>query len=87
MGQVNVAIGVSGLKPIFDRKGEKDLYGYQLRVKEIAVADELAAAAELVMGEADEGIPVAIIRGYKYEYSETAKAVELIRPREADLFI
>lgn len=86
-GEINVAIGVSGLKPIRDRRGEKDLFGYVLRVKQTAVADELASAAELVIGQADEGIPAAIIRGYKFIKSENATAKELIRPREKDLFI
>jgi coenzyme F420-0:L-glutamate ligase/coenzyme F420-1:gamma-L-glutamate ligase len=86
-GEINVAVGVSGLKPIRDRRGEKDLFGYVLRVKQTAVADELASAAELVIGQADEGIPAAIIRGYKYISSEDAKARELVRPREKDLFL
>ncbi|MEM2280914.1 MAG: coenzyme F420-0:L-glutamate ligase [Candidatus Bathyarchaeia archaeon] len=85
-GEVNVAVGVSGLKPIRDRRGEKDLFGYVLRVKQTAVADELASAAELVMGQADEGIPAAIIRGYKFVKSEDARATELVRPRGEDLF-
>jgi len=86
-GEINVAVGVSGLKPIRDRRGEKDLFGYVLRVKQTAVADELASAAELVIGQADEGIPAAIIRGYKFIKSENAKATELVRPREKDLFL
>jgi len=86
-GEINIAIGIAGIKPIKDRRGEKDLFGYTLRVKHTAIADELASAAELVIGQADEGIPAAIIRGYKYPKSEEAKATELIRPREKDLFI
>jgi coenzyme F420-0:L-glutamate ligase/coenzyme F420-1:gamma-L-glutamate ligase len=86
MGEINVAIGVAGIKPIRDRRGEKDLFGYVLRVKQTAVADELASAAELVIGQANEGIPVAIIRGYKYQVTETASATELTRPRGKDLF-
>ena len=87
MGEINVAIGVAGMKPIRDRRGEKDLFGYVLRVKQTAIADELSSAAELVIGQADEGVPVAIIRGYKYPEAEGTKAIELIRPREKDLFI
>lgn len=87
MGETNVAIGVAGLRPIRDRRGEKDLFGYMLRVKQTAVADELASAAELVIGQADEGVPAAIIRGYKYSRSKHSKAIELVRPREKDLFI
>ena len=86
MGEINVAIGVAGMKPIRDRRGEKDLFGYVLRRKQTAVADELASAAELVIGQADEGIPVAIIRGYKYQAAENASATELTRPKEKDLF-
>jgi len=86
-GEINIAIGVAGIKPIRDRRGEKDLFGYTLRIKRTAIADELASAAELIIGQASEGIPVAIIRGYKYPKSEEAKATELIRPRDKDLFI
>jgi coenzyme F420-0:L-glutamate ligase/coenzyme F420-1:gamma-L-glutamate ligase len=86
-GEINVAIGAAGLKPIRDRRGEKDLFGYVLRVKRTAIADELASAAELVIGQADEGIPVAIIRGYKFPKSRVARATELIRQRDKDLFI
>ena len=86
MGEINVAIGVAGIKPIRDRRGEKDLFGYVLRIKQTAVADELASAAELVIGQANEGIPVAIIREYKYRATENASATELTRPKEKDLF-
>ncbi len=86
MGEINVAIGVAGIKPIRDRRGEKDLFGYVLKIKRTAVADELSSAAELVMGQADEGIPAAIIRGYKYQTAEKASANELNRPKEKDLF-
>ncbi|MFQ6065513.1 MAG: coenzyme F420-0:L-glutamate ligase [Candidatus Bathyarchaeia archaeon] len=86
-GEINVAIGVAGISPIRDRRGEKDLFGYVLSVKRTAIADELSSAAELVIGEADEGIPVAIIRGYRYPRSEKASATELIRLKEKDLFI
>jgi coenzyme F420-0:L-glutamate ligase/coenzyme F420-1:gamma-L-glutamate ligase len=85
-GEINVAIGVAGIKPIRDRRGEKDLFGYVLKIKQTAVADELASAAELVIGQANEGIPVAIIRGYDYRRDENASAKELTRPRELDLF-
>jgi coenzyme F420-0:L-glutamate ligase/coenzyme F420-1:gamma-L-glutamate ligase len=87
MGEINVAIGVSGIRPIRDRRGEKDLFGYVLKIKQTAIADELSSAAELVIGQADEAAPVAIIRGYKYPETEDAKAIELIRPKEKDLFI
>ncbi|MEM2960153.1 MAG: coenzyme F420-0:L-glutamate ligase [Candidatus Bathyarchaeia archaeon] len=86
-GEINVAVGVAGIKPIRDRRGEVDLFGYTLKVKQTAIADELSSAAELVIGQANEGIPVAIIRGYSYEGSEDTTARDLIRPRERDLFI
>jgi coenzyme F420-0:L-glutamate ligase/coenzyme F420-1:gamma-L-glutamate ligase len=86
-GQINVAIGVAGIEPIRSRIGDKDLFGYVLKVKRIAIADELASAAELVIGQADEGVPVAIIRGYVYPKSEKAKAKKLVMPKKRNLFI
>ena len=85
-GQINVAVGIAGMKPIRDRRGENDLFGYTLRVKQTAIADELCSAAELVIGQANEGIPVAIIRGYPYQKSEEASLNELLWPREKALF-
>ena len=84
MGQVNFAIGISGLKPIHDYRGTRDMYGRTLQVTEIAIADELACAAELVMNKADR-VPVAIIRGYKAPMGH-GRAKELLRPEEFDLF-
>ncbi len=86
-GEVNVAIGASGFNVIRDRRGERDLFGYELKVKQTAIADELSGAAELVIGQSNEAIPAAIIRGYKYEHSESSSALELVRPRNMDLFI
>lgn len=86
MGEINVAIGVAGLKPIRDRRGEKDLFGYVMKIKQTAVADELASAAELVIGQTNEAIPVAIIRGYDYLADENVSARSLTRPKEKDLF-
>jgi len=86
MGEINVAIGLAGIKPIRDRRGEKDLFGYVLRVKQTAVADELASAAELVIGQTNEGIPAAIIRGYDYVPEENPSVRTLTRPKERDLF-
>ncbi len=86
-GEINVAVGVAGIRPIRDRRGESDLFGYTLRVKQTAIADELSSAAELVIGQASEGIPVAIIRGYSYPKSEEATAKDLIRPKEKALFL
>ena len=86
-GEINIAIGTSGFKPLRDRRGETDLFGYTIRVKKTAIADELASAAELVIGQTNEGIPVAIIRGYAYPKSEIANAKQMIRSPEEDLFI
>jgi coenzyme F420-0:L-glutamate ligase / coenzyme F420-1:gamma-L-glutamate ligase len=84
MGQVNFAIGISGMKPIRDYKGTKDMYRRTLQVTEIAVADELASAAELVMNKADK-VPVAIVRGYKAPKG-SGRIRDLLRPEQFDLF-
>ena len=84
MGHVNFAIGVSGMKPIHDYRGTKDMYRRTLKVTEMAVGDELACAAELVMNKADR-VPAAIIRGYKAPKGH-GRAKDLLRPEEFDLF-
>jgi len=84
VGQVNFAIGVSGMKPVRDYRGTRDMYRHVLHVTEIAVADELAGAAELVMNKADK-IPVAIIRGYRAPRGK-GYGSSLLRPEELDLF-
>lgn len=84
LGTVDVAIGVSGLKPLKDYRGESDRYGYELKASVTAVADEIAAAAELVMGKRGES-PVAIICGYGVK-GEAGSAKELLRPEAEDLF-
>jgi coenzyme F420-0:L-glutamate ligase/coenzyme F420-1:gamma-L-glutamate ligase len=86
LGEINVAVGVAGFRPIRDRRGEKDLFGYTLKIKQTAIADELASAAELVIGQANEGIPAAIIRGYRYQTDENAGTISLTRAKEKDLF-
>jgi len=83
-GHTNVAIGVAGMRPFADYVGQTDPHGYELRVSTLAVADELAAAAELVNGKLD-GVPVAIVRGYAYPRGE-GSARELVREAERDLF-
>jgi coenzyme F420-0:L-glutamate ligase/coenzyme F420-1:gamma-L-glutamate ligase len=83
-GLVNVAIGVAGLRPVRSYIGQVDPYGYPLKVSEIAFADEVASAAELVMGKTD-AVPVAIVRGARYE-SGPGSAQQLIRPADRDLF-
>ncbi|HEY7218011.1 MAG TPA: coenzyme F420-0:L-glutamate ligase [Candidatus Binatia bacterium] len=85
LGTVDVAIGIAGMKAIKDERGTHDRYGYQLRAAVAAVADEIAAAAELVMGKRD-GVPVVLVRGYDSEKNEDGSAKELLRPAAEDLF-
>ncbi|NWG06316.1 MAG: coenzyme F420-0:L-glutamate ligase [Chloroflexi bacterium] len=84
-GTVGIAIGIAGLPGMVDLRGHPDLFGYTLRVTQIGAADELAAAASLMMGQAAEGTPVIHVRGFPYELREAALN-ELIRPKEQDLF-
>jgi coenzyme F420-0:L-glutamate ligase/coenzyme F420-1:gamma-L-glutamate ligase len=83
-GQINMAIGVAGMEAIVDYRGQYDPYGYELHASVLAVADELASAAELVMGKIDR-IPVALIRGYTYIPSE-GSAKTLLRDPATDMF-
>jgi coenzyme F420-0:L-glutamate ligase/coenzyme F420-1:gamma-L-glutamate ligase len=83
-GLTDVAIGISGLVAVLDLKGTKDWSGRELEVTEVAVADELAAAADLVMGKAD-GIPAALVRGYEGPRGE-GRGQDLVRPVDEDLF-
>lgn len=84
-GTVGVAIGVAGLPAVQDLRGEPDLFGFTLRITQVGVADELAAAASLVMGQAAEGTPVVHVRGFPYPLRESSLK-ELLRPKEQDLF-
>jgi coenzyme F420-0:L-glutamate ligase / coenzyme F420-1:gamma-L-glutamate ligase len=85
LGQINVAIGVSGIDSIKSYIGKADMYGNILRITEIAVVDELASAAELVMGKT-ERVPIAIIRGYEFSSSVNNTAKTLVRDNVQDLF-
>lgn len=85
LGTVGVAIGLSGMPGLVDLRGKEDLFDYRLRVTQVAAADELAAGASLVMGQAREGTPVVLARGFPYSLRE-ANLQELIRPKEKDLF-
>ena len=84
-GTVGVAIGASGISALLDLRGKPDLFGRALRITQVGLADELAAAASLLMGQADEGTPVVLVRGVPYERRE-GRAAELVRPKELDLF-
>jgi coenzyme F420-0:L-glutamate ligase / coenzyme F420-1:gamma-L-glutamate ligase len=85
LGVTGVALGAAGLPPLKDMIGEPDLFGRPMQVTSIAIADEIAAGASLLMGQAAEGLPVVIVRGL--ELSGPARpASALIRPREQDMF-
>ena len=84
-GTVGIAIGAAGLPAIIDWRGHPDLFGRPLEVTETGFADEIAAAASLVMGQADEAMPMVLVRGLKWAAPEADAAV-LVRPPEHDLF-
>ncbi|MCC7483990.1 MAG: coenzyme F420-0:L-glutamate ligase [Burkholderiales bacterium] len=84
-GVTGVAIGVAGIPALVDQRGRPDRGGRILRVTQIAAADEIAAAASLLMGQADEGLPAVLARGFPHAPRESA-AAELVRPRAEDLF-
>ncbi len=83
-GTTDVAIGVAGMSPLLDLRGTRDARGYELRTTMVAVADELAGAAELVMGKAG-GVPAALVRGYRVPPGE-GSARDLVMPPQRDLF-
>jgi coenzyme F420-0:L-glutamate ligase/coenzyme F420-1:gamma-L-glutamate ligase len=85
LGTVGVAIGVAGLPALWDRRGEQDRYGYTLQHTDVGVADEIAAAAGLLMGQASEGLPVVLLRGWQRPCQD-GKASDLVRPKELDLY-
>lgn len=85
IGTEGVCIGLSGIPGVIDERGWKDLFGYTLHITVVGVADELAAAASLVMGQAAEGTPIVHVRGFPYPLRE-GSLKELIRPKEQDLF-
>lgn len=82
-GTTDVAIGVAGLAPLLDLRGTRDAAGYELRTTQIAIADEIAGAAELVLGKA-RGVPAAIVRGV--DLSGDGSARDLVMPADRDLF-
>jgi len=87
-GQVNFAIGIAGINPFKDYRGKKDLFGHFLKVKNVALVDEIAAAAELLMGQAKEAMPVVIFKGLSgdVEFCEKCSIKELQISSEEDLF-
>jgi len=84
-GTTDVAIGCAGLEPLLDLQGERDATGYELHATVIAVADELAGAAELVRGKLNR-VPAAVVRGFGFEPSGEGTARELVIPPDRDLF-
>ena len=84
-GTVGISIGFSGLPGIVDLVGDPDLFGYELKATQIAAVDELAAAASLMMGQADEGLPVVHVRGFPYPLREGSFS-EIPRDLDSDLF-
>jgi coenzyme F420-0:L-glutamate ligase/coenzyme F420-1:gamma-L-glutamate ligase len=85
LGTVDVAIGIAGMSAVKDERGMYDRHGYQLKAAVAAVADEIAAAAELVMGKRDD-VPVVLVRGFEMENKGDGSARELLRPQAEDLF-
>ncbi len=89
VGAIGTAIGCSGMDPLWVRIGEKDLYGRELETTEVATADELASAASLIMGQADEGLPVVIISGFtafNHLMNKKSNIKPLLRQKEYDVF-
>ncbi|NMC52707.1 MAG: coenzyme F420-0:L-glutamate ligase [Chloroflexi bacterium] len=85
-GTVGITIGLAGVPGIVDMRGMQDMYGYRLQNTLIAAADELAGAASLMMGQADEKSPVVVVKGFPYPLKESSSLKELIRPKDQDLF-
>ena len=84
-GTVGIALGAAGLPALIDLRGQPDLFGRELLVTETGFADEIAAAAGLLMGQADEAVPMVLVRGLRWSAPE-APAAALVRPAEHDLF-
>lgn len=85
MGTVGVAIGVAGLAPLTDKRGDADLFGRELHITVLGAADEIAAAASLLQGGADEALPIVHMRGVPYQPGD-GRLSDILRPREMDLF-
>lgn len=85
-GTLGLAIGVAGLAPIQDLRGHPDLFGYQLQHTSVGFADQIAAAASLVMGQSNEGLPAVLVHGLAYQPDEGASAHQILRPPETDVF-
>jgi coenzyme F420-0:L-glutamate ligase/coenzyme F420-1:gamma-L-glutamate ligase len=86
LGTVGAAIGLAGLPAIFDQRGQSDLHGRKLEITMTAFADQLAAAADLVAGQAGEGRALVLVRGVSFTPDDNASAAQLVRPPEQDLY-
>jgi coenzyme F420-0:L-glutamate ligase/coenzyme F420-1:gamma-L-glutamate ligase len=86
LGTCGIAIGVAGFEPLLDLRGAPDLFGRTLEITQVGIGDEIAAAASLLMGQADESVPVVIVRGLQLPVQETASVQSLLRKPHEDLF-
>ncbi len=86
-GNINVAIGASGLPVLYDQRGESDLFGRELHATITPLADEIASAAGLLSGQADEGLPVILMRGLELPDAPHGTASDLLRPHDQDLYV
>lgn len=84
-GTVGITIGIAGVPGLVDKRGETDLFGYEMKVTQVGAADELAAAASLLMGQVDEATPVVHVRGFPYRLRD-ANLNELLREPKQDLY-
>jgi coenzyme F420-0:L-glutamate ligase/coenzyme F420-1:gamma-L-glutamate ligase len=85
-GTVGVTIGLSGLAPVQNLRGLPDLFGEPLQRTDVGFADQIAGAASLLMGQANEGCPVVLVRGLPFTPDEAARAADVLRPKETDVF-
>ncbi|TFG25862.1 MAG: coenzyme F420-0:L-glutamate ligase [Promethearchaeota archaeon] len=85
-GSVGIAVGISGISALLDMRGKKDLYGKILQSTIVGQVDNLTSAAQLIMGEANEGFPIILIRGYNFKFEENTTIKEIIRSKETDVF-
>jgi len=86
LGTCGIAIGVAGFEPLLDLRGAPDLFGRRLEITQVGLADEIAAAASLLMGQAGEGAPVVIVRGLHWPAKENASVQTLLRKPHEDMF-
>jgi len=86
IGSVGIAIGLAGLPALWDQRGRVDLHGRPLEITVTALADQIAAAADLLAGQADEGRPLVLVRGLRFTPDEDARATALLRPIAQDLY-